>query len=98
MANTPSPSATINWRQIQRDYAALLYTAAHAFTSALGCTIAQLDQRAVQAAAYSILGKLEAQGHRLGTLSPKPVVKPPTKEELAEVPEALAQTDDDLPF
>ena len=91
-------SRKINWAQVQRDYYAAAYCAAHGLAKAVGCKLTDLDQSAVQAGAATLLIQLERQGHRIGTLAPKPVVpKPPTAEELSEVPEALQQ-DEEVPF
>ena len=92
----PAPTGAIDWSQVQRDYTAVIYTAAHALAKGLGCAVTDVDQQAVQAGAATLLIQLEKQGHKLGTLAPKKP-KPPTKEELSEPPAAL-QDDSDVPF
>ena len=100
-APVKAPVGPVNWSQVQRDYYAAVYCAIHGLAKAAGCAVKDVPFEAVQAGAATILIQLEKQGHRIGTLAPKPPTpkppKPPTAEELAEVPEALQATDD-LPF
>lgn len=97
-ATVQAPPSTVNWSQVGRDYYAAAYCAAHGLAKAMGCELKDLDQSAVQAGAATVLIQLEKQGHRIGALAPKPKVpKPPTKEELAEVPEPL-QDGEEVPF
>lgn len=89
----PAPSGSVDWAQVQRDYTAALYTAAHAMAKALGCAVTDVDQQAIQAGAATIIISLKDRGYVLGTLAPpKPTVpKPPTVEELSEVPAPLRE-------
>ncbi len=99
-ASVKPPLGPVNWAQVQRDYYAAVYCAIHGLAKAAGCAVKDVPFEAVQAGAATILIQLEKQGHRLGTLAPKPAApkpKPPTAEELAEVPAAL-QDDGDVPF